>query len=222
MATQQITTRLREATKDLHTEAEQHPVQKRFVQGELSREGYAAWLGQMLKMHQAFEPELDRLAGSATAFAGVLARYRPKAPLLIEDLAALGVDASAVQPTRAAIRFANDVQRLADETPIALLGVVYVFEGATNGGKYLVRAASATYRFPDNRGTRYLDPYGDAQAACWAAFGEGMDEAGFTVDQAQRIVDVACETFRGIIGVLDDLVECTGARDDLEDVAVSV
>jgi len=220
MTTQPITTRLREATKDLHTEAEQHPVQKRLVQGKLPREGYAAWLGQMLRMHEAFEPELDRLAHANPAFARVLARYCAKTPLIGEDLAFLGVGPDGVQPTPAATRFARFAQELADKTPFALFGVGYVFEGATNGGKYLVRAASAAYRFADSQGTRYLDPYGDEQGACWAAFGRGMDQAGFTPAQARRIVEVACATFRGIIGVFDDLAEGSGARDDVEDAAV--
>jgi len=220
MSSDQIMTSLREATKQLHAEAEQHPVQKRFVSGELTRDGYVAWLGQMLHMHQAFEPELDRLARSARHFTRVLDRYHQKTPLIVDDLQFLGVEAEAVKPTPAATRFAAYVQNLADDRPAALLGVAYVFEGSTNGGKFLVRAARHAYGLAGDRGARYLDPYGQEQVERWGAFRQGMNEADLSPEENRGIVDVACETFRGIIAVLDDIENLSQSRGGAQGLAV--
>jgi heme oxygenase len=205
MSKQQVMISLREATADFHAAAEKHPVQKHLVAGVLSREGYVAWLGQMLEMHQAFEPELERLARSELRFARILERYRHKRELLEADLSDLGAEAGVMRPTPAAEKFATFVQRLADDRPFALLGVAYVFEGSTNGGKFLAKAVRHAYGLTCEDGTRYLDPYGPEQAERWNTFRQAMNEAGLTHDEIQDLAGVACATFRGIIAVLDEL-----------------
>jgi heme oxygenase len=212
MSNQQVMVSLREATAELHAAAEKHLVQKQFVAGALSRQGYAAWLGQMLELHQAFEPELERLARSEPRFDRILERYRHKRELLEADLTDVGAEPGVVRPTPAAAKFATFVQRMADDRPFTLLGVAYVFEGSTNGGKFLAAAARRAYRLTGEDGTRYLDPYGLEQAERWSAFRQAMNEAGFTPDEIEDLAGVACATFRGIIAVLDELHPMPNAR----------
>src|SRR5688572_9026326 len=58
---------LMDRTADLHTRAERHDVQRALVSGRIGRDGYGAYLGQMLHIHSA----LDRAI--RTAGAGPLA-----------------------------------------------------------------------------------------------------------------------------------------------------
>ena len=44
---------LKEATAEQHRDAERRQLQKEMVRGELAPETYAAWLGQMLLVHEA-------------------------------------------------------------------------------------------------------------------------------------------------------------------------
>ena len=88
--------RLRAETADLHSSAEGKDFQRRMVKGELTRDDYARWLGQMLLVHRALEAPLRALMGSP-AFAA-LREEQLQEPYLLEDLDALGQDPAAVTP----------------------------------------------------------------------------------------------------------------------------
>ena len=129
--------RLRAETADLHSSAEGKDFQRRMVKGELTRDDYARWLGQMLLVHRALEAPLRALMGSP-AFAA-LREEQLQEPYLLEDLDALGQDPAAVTPLPATAALVASIERAATETPLALLGYHYVLEGSNNGNRYIVR-----------------------------------------------------------------------------------
>ena len=68
------------------------------------------------------------------------------------------------------------MDRLASEQPMALLGILYVLEGSTNGSKFIARKVRPAYELPaTGEGSAYLDPYGDVQPARWQEFKAAMD-----------------------------------------------
>jgi len=189
---------LRESTASHHRRAEQHEFQREFVRGTLPRELYLRWLGQLLHIHAALESHLDRLVAGHPRFGAVFDDTRRKVGPLRKDLAFLG--AAADQPALpAASAMVAWMDALAGTQPLALLGVLYVLEGSTNGSKFIARKVRPAYSLPaDGSGTAYLDPYGDAQPARWQEFKAAMDALSLPAGEVEALVAAAQHTFDSI------------------------
>jgi heme oxygenase len=88
---------------------------------------------------------------------------------------------------------------LADSQPMALLGVLYVLEGSTNGSKYIARKVRPAYALPENgEGSAYLDPYGTAQPTRWQEFKAAMDGLNLPAGEVDQVVLAAMQTFDSI------------------------
>jgi heme oxygenase len=105
---------------------------------------------------------------------------RRRTPLLRKSLDGMGV---APPPVNAAVTAAN---------PAQALGLMYVVEGSTLGGKVIRKALAAGGG--SLAGMEFLDPYGDATGAQWRAFLAVLDDiAQGDLDAA---VDGALQGFR--------------------------
>ena len=93
-----IMTRLKSETADLHHAAEGSPLQRRLVKGDLPRELYAAFLGQMYLVHAGLEQALRDAASTHAGFTAVVRDYHDREPQLVEDLAFLGTDPATITP----------------------------------------------------------------------------------------------------------------------------
>jgi heme oxygenase len=200
-----IMSRLREETRDLHASAEGKAFQRRMLGGELSREEYVRWLGQMLQVHRALEAHLRRLWKTDPAFAA-LREEQFQEPYLLADLAALDGASGGHAPLPATAALIADIERAAVETPLALLGHHYVLEGSNNGNRYIVRRLAPALGIAHGEGDRYLDPYGEAQPALWARFKQDMEAVGFASAQADLLVAAARRMFAGV-GEISDALE---------------
>lgn len=187
---------LRARTRELHTRAERHPVQASLVQGRTDRAGYASYLSQMLCIHRALEAELSRRLGSEALAPVEPSQFRAGA--IEADLAWLGAEAE--PPVEPVARFAAGVVYESDE---ALLGMHYVLEGSTNGGRFIASAVRRGLGLEGNEGVRYLDPYGDAQRARWAAFCEALGLTPLDGAAQESVVAGAESMFRLIIDTFD-------------------
>lgn len=126
-----------------------------------SPDAYSRLLARFLGFHEPVEAWLEPAAG---ALPGLDYAARRKAPLLRADLAALGHGATRVE------RFEPPPGPPSLGTA---LGVLYVLEGATLGGKVVGRRARRALSDPP---AAFLDCYGDAVGARWRAFGALLDE----------------------------------------------
>lgn len=189
---------LRGQTRDLHTKAERHPVQAAMVRGQSGVDGYASYLSQMWHIHTALEGALARRMGSATLAPVNEDQFRADA--IREDLTSFGrfeIEAP-VEPVQ---RFATTVINASNE---ALLGMHYVLEGSTNGGRYIAKAIRKSLGLVDgSQGTRYLDPYGEAQQARWGAFCAAMGRLTMSPEDRALVVAGAEDMFRLIIKTFD-------------------
>lgn len=189
--------RLRAETADLHSSAEGKDFQKRMVKGELTREDYARWLGQMLLVHRALEAPLRGLLLAGNPAFAALREEQMQEPYLLEDLDALGQDPRSFTPLAATAAMVAAIEQRAKETPLALLGYHYVLEGSNNGNRYIARKLVPALGL-NGQGHRYLDPYGAEQPAKWAQFKRDMDAVGFSPEDADLLVTAAREMFTGI------------------------
>lgn len=193
---------LRERTRELHTRAERHPVQAAMVRGQSGVGGYTAYLGQMWHIHEALESELGRrLEGSAALAPVTPEQFRAGA--IVEDLASF--DGSQIGPPAGPVaEFAAGVSGLRDAE---LLGMHYVLEGSTNGGRFIAMAIRKGLGLEGDRGTRYLDPYGDGQKARWGEFCAAMSGLSLEATEREDVVAGAERMFGLIIETFDAMSE---------------
>jgi len=189
---------LRESTAEHHRRAEQHPFQQQMVRGTLARALYLQWLAQMLHIHAALEAHLDRIVTRNPALSLLFDDGRRKVAALHQDLAFLG--AAADQPALPAARdLVARMDQLAADQPLALLGILYVLEGSTNGSKFIARRVRPAYDLPaSGEGAAYLDPYGTLQPARWQEFKAAMDALDLPPAEVAHLTLAAQQTFDSI------------------------
>ena len=200
-----IMSRLKSATAELHRQAEGTSLQKRLVKGALPRDLYAKFLSQMYLAHSALEGSIRDVSATHRGFATVVRDYHRREPHLSEDLGFLGTDLDTITAVAATDALLTDIRRLAREQPVALLGMLYVLEGSTNGSKYIARAIRREYGLGDGPGASYLDPHGELQQDRWQAFKRDMDSVGFTDSESDAIIATAKGMFLSITEISDEL-----------------
>jgi heme oxygenase len=198
--------RLKAETAELHSRAESRPLQKRLVKGELPREHYTAWLAQMYLVHRVLEERIRGCADLHPAFGAVVQSRYWRAGNLEADLAHLGAEASASEPLPATSRLIENIETTAARTPVALLGMLYVREGATNGSKFIAAALRRAYGL-ESAGLSYLDPYGDRQKETWGEFKRDMDSTSFSEPESLAIIEAAKTIFIGVSEISDELAQ---------------
>ncbi|MFG0259691.1 MAG: biliverdin-producing heme oxygenase [Phycisphaerales bacterium JB041] len=192
---------IRERTGPLHTQAERHPVQAALVRGQSGVEGYASYLGQMWHIHSALEGELGRRLDAAVLAPVTREQFRAEA--IVEDLATF--EGSQVEPpVEPVARFVAGVQDLHDSE---LLGMHYVLEGSTNGGRFIAMAVRKGLGLEGGRGTRYLDPYGEAQKEQWGRFCAAMGGLSLDATERERVITGAERMFGLIIETFDAMTD---------------
>ncbi len=206
-----IMTLLKSATADLHQAAESSPLQRQLVKGELPRDLYGAFLGQMYLVHAALEQALRDASASHPGFAAVVRDYHDREPQLRDDLAFLGLGLDAIEPIGATRAMLTDISRTAADQPVGLLGMLYVLEGSTNGSKFIARAIRKAYQLQQGPGVAYLDPHGELQRDRWQAFKRDMDSVGFTESDTEGIIATPKGMFRSITEISDELSQPVGA-----------
>lgn len=199
---------LRDSTREEHDRAEHHAFQQAMFKGELSREAYIAWLGQMYLVHGALETALRRVSTDNQAIETVVRDHQYQVPYLLQDLECFGVDAAAIEPLPATRRFIASVDE-AEDDPVRLLGLHYVLEGSNNGSRFIARHVAQAYGLAPGPGLRYLDPYGDRQREYWMAFKNDMGTIQFSAEDNARLVSAAKQMYQTVADLSDDLAATT-------------
>jgi heme oxygenase len=150
--------RIRDVTRPFHRSLEQASA---LMRPDVTADDYRCYLTKLLGFHAPVELMLNGLAirhGLDMALAG-----RRKTPLIVQDLAALGLSRASAE----AVPWSPWLPK-----PVGvggLLGCAYVLEGATLGSKILLRRLGRW--LPEVAGaSRYLNCYGDAVGELWHAF----------------------------------------------------
>jgi heme oxygenase len=122
-----------------------------------SRAAYRDLLERFYGFYAPLETSLEPYAQPVLDFSA-----RRKLPLLAADVAALGGDPGALPRAARIPRVAS--------VPDAL-GVLYVLEGATLGGKVIARLAGRSLGLTREHGAAFFGAYGPEVGARWKAFG---------------------------------------------------
>lgn len=177
-----ILIRLRAETAELHQRVE---AELDLFDARTSWLDYRLFLFRMYGFHVPVEqalsvaPGLDRVVGD-------IAQRTIKAPLLANDLLALGVD------RRDLARLPSITAPVLDDLPEAL-GWLYVVEQTTLDGKTLRAHLASRLPLELEIASSYLGCYGDDAAARWRDLGAAIEAYATQTGTGDRIVAAASE-----------------------------
>lgn len=193
--------RLRNETAALHASAEGKAIQQAMVRGAVTREAYIAWMREMLHLHVGLERALRDLRASDARVRELVSDDQFRAGDIREDLVSFGTSADDGAAPRPATK--SGIGAI-ERGGLAVLGMHYVLEGSLNGNRFIAKAIRGSMRLPDGRGTKHLDPYGEAQREKWAAFKRTMDAQAWTPAEQDTLVEGAKAMFGAIAAMSDE------------------
>lgn len=176
-----ILKKLKEATSGLHRQTEALAFGDRIASGELSLAEYT-WL---LKANYFIYASLEHNFRSWQHWIDEhLRTYEDKSPWLKKDLVSLGTDLPARTPG----------SPFGTSTVAALLGSLYVVEGSTLGGRYILKILNknpALKLLPH----RFFQGYGTRTGPHWQEFSRLCEQFLTTPETEAEAIDSAVKTF---------------------------
>lgn len=179
-------------TRNLHVAVES---KLPLLRPDVSESDYRRYVAMMLGFHRPLEHRV-RLAIADQERAS-LEPQRWKTPLLTDDLAALSGPAAAEQ-----VRDCLELPALGG--PGAVLGCLYVLEGATLGGQVLLRHLSRSLPGPLAAASRYLRCYGEETGRNWRAFTARLEAHDDGAGTTGEMVTAAAATFAALLTWMDE------------------
>lgn len=179
--------RLKDETADLHLLAEQHV---RILDADATRADYERYLRAMWGFHAPVEEMF--VVSQPLAATGFDPHERRRAQLLARDLAALG-DAGP---------WARCVTLPAATTLAHVLGIAYVLEGSTLGGRFILAKLPPGLAAVRGMATAFLTGYGAETGARWRAFAAITERELADDESCAAAVAGARDTFRTLVAWL--------------------
>jgi heme oxygenase len=201
---------LRLSTADMHTQTEGQDFQRQLGSGTVQKEQYVQYLGQLYLMHKHLGELLEK-ATADSRVAAVLAPYHTDLSAVSADLQHFGVAPGSVSALAATKSLLNHMDEAGKRSPLALLGLLYVLEGSTNGAKFMAKTLRQGLDLPEDKGASYFDRYGDKQRERWTAFKETMNKQNFDQTEIEVIVAEAKYLFQSFFEIGTELISSTGA-----------
>lgn len=179
-----ITERLKAETAQLHKETEDVSFGAKIMSGTLTPDEYATIIEKNYILHALVE---KALAGyePLTQVEGLNADARYKTSSLISDMTLLGKSLPELPPVNITIGSLEEA-----------LGMMYVLEGATLGGAYILKALLRTPSMKDITTYHYYGVYGDQIGPNWKAFQQVLLNTVTTKEQEDKAIDAASKTFQ--------------------------
>ncbi|MDQ1165432.1 biliverdin-producing heme oxygenase [Flavobacterium sp. SORGH_AS_0622] len=175
---------LKTKTADSHKKLEELPVSMSIMSPDMKIEEYAKYLNLMHDVHADTEQTVYPL------FSGLLgdSEQRRKKQLIEADLAFLNYDLS------------NSEKVFKTENisvPFAL-GIFYVVEGSTLGGRFILKNVSRVPQLSGDKGVSYFNGYGDKTGSFWKSFLNFLSEYEQQNNCGDAIIEGAVFAFDSI------------------------
>jgi heme oxygenase len=207
MTTAQLTSRLKEATLDLHREAERAGVMGALLRGEIELRQYVLMLRNLHALYEALEDGLDRNAGlPEVAPIRMPAMYRA-APLAADMRHLHGVDWVCL-PLAPAIRsYVAQIAERSRSRPELLAAHAYVrYMGDLSGGQVLRQLVRRVLALGDGPGTAFYTFAGvTGGASIKGAFRDALDSLQVDERVAREMVAEARASFALHVRLFEEL-----------------
>jgi heme oxygenase (biliverdin-IX-beta and delta-forming) len=177
---------IRQSTADLHFQLEQTELTKKLMSETVTVENYTQYLSFMLAVVDFTEKNIFPIIGSVISDAD----ERRKADLIRNDLQQL--------PAAAAEIPAFDLSNQNLSLPFAL-GVMYVVEGSSLGGRFILKHISSKLDIGPANGGSYMNGYAESTGVKWKLFLQQLERWLAEHEQdAQQVIEAARHAFSAI------------------------
>lgn len=160
--------KLRESTAIAHAALEALPVSESILKEDVSNEEYAHYLALMYDVVKDSEenifPALQLYIPDITE--------RKKTHLIEADLKKMGIDVTENQKPVSA--------GLGNPSAAYAMGILYVIEGSTLGGRVILKNISRALGYTEDSGAAYFSGYGNFTGSRWKSFLAGL--SGFEAE----------------------------------------
>jgi heme oxygenase len=178
-----ITERLKAETADLHRATEQVSHGDKIMSGRLTPVEYTEIIEKNYIMHVIAEKALAAYAPlQALANLDVNSRYKTES--LVKDLNLLGKSLPVVPAVDLNISSVEEA-----------LGIMYVLEGATLGGAYILKALKRTESMNAINDYHYYGVYGEMIGPNWKTFQQVLLDNITTKEQEDKTIAAAAKAF---------------------------
>lgn len=184
---------LRQQTGPMHEALEANKYSKAIGDGTIT----VAGLGFFMKKFYGFFQPLEEPIYHPGIVPVDDVMQRRKLHLLRSDLAYLRLDEENLYP-------GNVNSILPDYSTVAAkMGIMYVIEGSTLGGKVIGRMLKKSLGLEDGKGTSYYNSYGEELGPMWKSFVFSLTDYAIKSNNEAEIIKSASDTFSGFKTWLD-------------------
>jgi heme oxygenase len=178
-----ITERLKAETAELHRETEQVSHGDKIMSGRLTPVEYAEIIEKNYIMHALAEKALAAYAPLQN-IEGLNVNDRYKTASLEKDMNLLGKKLPQIPSIEMPINSVEDA-----------LGIMYVLEGATLGGAYILKALKRTESMSSITEYNYYSVYGEQIGPFWKSFQQVLLDNIKTKEQEDKTIAAASNAF---------------------------
>lgn len=186
IATQIFAERLRAETALLHTSLEELPISKAIISPDITLDEYATYLSLM---HDVVKDTETNIMPEISAIVADL-DIRRKTQLIEDDLEHLGVSKETYSKP-----LSHNKEVL---TPAFALGIFYVVEGSSLGGRVILKNIKPSLKLDENGGAKYFTGYGAVTGSTWRSFVMVMEGYAARGNNADDIIAGANFAFGAI------------------------
>ncbi|MBL4810230.1 MAG: biliverdin-producing heme oxygenase [Phycisphaerales bacterium] len=186
MTSSPITTRLKNDNWDLHQIAERGGTPESMIKGTMSRDQFAAYLGQAIHVHRALDSALKQAIPLMPDLGYLVTEQH-----FFERYFALDLEfyqtGMAETLTAGTQRFVDHIKSHADQ-PLHIFGLHYVRMGALNGNRFVARKLRQVFQIDHpTDGMMSHDPMGQSQRTDWMSFKQGIDALALSDTQRDEL-----------------------------------
>lgn len=178
--------RLRSGTSLSHKKLEELPLSLSIINPDVTYEEYILYLD---RMHDVVKDAENTIYPVLYPFIPDMA-HRSKVYLLESDLENLGhIKKYSQKPLSG---------NLKENTVAFAFGIMYVLEGSTLGGRFILKNITAALNLDENNGARYFSGYGNETGSRWKKFLSAMTAYESETASGQEIISGADFAFAAI------------------------
>lgn len=175
--------RLRQETAESHQKLEDNQLSRAILLPSVSIADYQTYLATLFGVTIACEEQV--FPAIAHEITDLQQRY--KSQLIIDDLLATGFSEEKID--------ALSVYRFEFASTAEALGIMYVLEGSTLGGRILYKHIHETLGFTPENGASYFWGYGAQTGNLWKTFISSLTQYVDTQGTSEEVIDSAKKTF---------------------------
>ena len=179
---------LKYQTAKSHKQLEDNPLSGEILSASVSANSYQSYLSKLYSIHKACEDQIYPVLRTAISDL----QRRIKSTLITSDLIATGFSSKRIAQLPVHHFQTSDLPEA--------LGIMYVLEGSTLGGRILFRHIQEKLGFDAGNGASFFAGYGADTGIMWKTFIYSLEREALAGKFQQRIIASAVDTFK----IIDD------------------